>query len=151
MINTFTFLTLLLLFVRIYSLVSILFLSGKRVQFAERITVFILLFEVLTIFLYTFFSSFRYLLPPALMLLKTQKIFILKNFSVTLLIYSILDLALGFTFGSQNIFKFINRFLVGIILLTNIIYGFMLITLHYPSCFSRIIFTSSIIISGFNP
>ena len=127
MINTFTFLTLLLLFVRIYSLVSILFLIGKRVQFAERITVFILLFEVLTIFLYTFFSSFRYLLPPALMLLKTQKIFILKNFSVTLLIYSILDLALGFTFGSQNIFKFINRFLVGIILLTNIIYGFMLI------------------------
>ena len=127
MINTFTFLTLLLLFVRIYSLVSILFLSGKRVQFAERITVFILLFEVLTIFLYTFFSSFRYLLPPVLMLLKTQKIFILKNFSVTLLIYSILDLALGFTFGSQNIFKFINRFLVGIILLTNIIYGFMLI------------------------
>ena len=127
MINTFTFLTLLLLFVRIYSLVSILFLSGKRVQFAERITVSILLFEVLTIFLYTFFSSFRYLLPPVLMLLKTQKIFILKNFSVTLLIYSILDLALGFTFGSQNIFKFINRFLVGIILLTNIIYGFVLI------------------------
>ena len=127
MINTFTFLTLLLLFVRIYSLVSILFLSGKRVQFAERITVFILLFEVLTIFLYTFFSSFRYLLPPALMLLKTQKIFILKNFSVMLLIYSILDLVLGFTFGSQNIFKFINRFLVGIILLTNIIYGFVLI------------------------
>ena len=127
MINTFTFLTLLLLFVRIYSLVSILFLSGKRVQFAERITVSILLFEVLTIFLYTFFSSFRYLLPPVLMLLKTQKIFILKNFSVTLLIYSILNLALVFTFGSQNIFKFINRFLVGIILLTNIIYGFVLI------------------------
>ena len=127
MINTFTFLTLLLLFVRIYSLVSILFLSGKRVQFAERITVSILLFEVLTIFLYAFFSSFRYLLPPVLMLLKTQKIFILKNFSVTLLIYSILNLALVFTFGSQNIFKFINRFLVGIILLTNIIYGFMLI------------------------
>ena len=127
MINTFTFLTLLLLFVRIYSLVSILFLSGKRVQFAERITVSILLFEVLTIFLYTFFSSFRYLLPPVLMLLKTQKFFILKNFSVTLLTYSILNLALAFTFGSQNIFKFINRFLVGIILLTNIIYGFVLI------------------------
>ena len=127
MINTFTFLTLLLLFVRIYSLVSILFLSGKRVQFAERITVFILLFEVLTIFLYTFFNSFRYLLPPVLMLLKTQKFFILKNFSVTLLTYSILNLALAFTFGSQNIFKFINRFLVGIILLTNIIYGFVLI------------------------
>ena len=59
MINAFTFLTLLLLFVRIYSLVSLLFLSGKQVQFAERITVLILLFEVLTIFLYSFFTSFR--------------------------------------------------------------------------------------------
>lgn len=127
MINTFTFLTLLLLFVRIYSLVSLLFLSGKRVQFAERITVFILLFEVMTIFLYAFFTSFRYLLPPVLMLLKTQKLFILKNFSVKLLVYCILNLALSFTFGSQGIFKFINRFIVGIILLTNIIYGFMLI------------------------
>lgn len=127
MINAFTFLTLLLLFVRIYSLVSLLFLNGKRVQFAERITVLILLFEVLTIFLYTFFDSFRYLLPPALMLLKTSKFLILKNFSVVLLIYSLSNLALSFTFGSQSIFKFINRFLVGIILLTNIIYGFLLI------------------------
>ena len=56
MINAFTFLTLLLLFVRVYSLVSLLFLNGKRVQFAERITVLILLLEVLTIFLYSFFS-----------------------------------------------------------------------------------------------
>ena len=127
MINAFTFLTLLLLFVRVYSLVSLLFLSGKRVQFAERITVFILLLEVLTIFLYSFFTSFRYLLPPALMLLKTPKFLIFKNFSMVLLSYSLLNLALSFTFNSQNIFKFINRFLVGIVLLTNIIYGFLLI------------------------
>lgn len=127
MINAFTFLTLLLLFVRIYSLVSLLFLNDKRVQFAERITVLILLFEVLTIFLYSFFVSFRYLLPPMLMLLKTQKLFIFKNFSLVLLIYSFLNLILSFTFNSQTIFKFINRFLVGIILLTNIIYGFLLI------------------------
>ena len=127
MINAFAFLTLLLLFVRVYSLVSLLFLDGKRVQFAERITVLILLFEVLTIFLYTFFSSFRYLLPPALILLKTPKFLIFPNFSVVFLIYSLLNLALSFTFGSQSIFKFINRFLVGIILLTNIIYGFLLI------------------------
>ena len=127
MINAFTFLTLLLLFVRIYSLVSLLFLNGKRVQFAERITILILLFEVLTIFLYGFFVSFRYLLPPMLMLLKTQKFFIFKNFSLVLLIYSFLNLILSFTFNSQTIFKFINRFLVGIILLTNIIYGFLLI------------------------
>lgn len=127
MINTFTFLTLLLLFVRVYSLVSLLFLNGKRVQFAERITVLILLLEVLTIFLYSFFASFRYLLPPALMLLKTPKLLIFKNFSMVLLSYSLLNLALSFTFNSQNIFKFINRFLVGIVLLTNIIYGFLLI------------------------
>ena len=127
MINAFTFLTLLLLFVRIYSLVSLLFLSGKQVQFAERITVLILLFEVLTILLYSFFNSFRYLLPPALMLLKTQKFLFLTNFSTVLLFYSLLNLVLSFTFGSQSIFKFINRFLVGIILLTNIIYGFILI------------------------
>lgn len=127
MINAFTFLTLLLLFVRVYSLVSLLFLSGKRVQFAERITVLILLLEVLTIFLYSFFTSFRYLLPPALMLLKTPKFLIFKNFSMILLSYSLLNLALSFTFNSQNIFKFINRFLVGIVLLTNIIYGFLLI------------------------
>ena len=127
MINAFTFLTLLLLFVLVYSLVSLLFLSGKRVQFAERITVLILLLEVLTIFLYSFFTSFRYLLPPALMLLKTPKFLIFKNFSMVLLSYSLLNLALSFTFNSQNIFKFINRFLVGIVLLTNIIYGFLLI------------------------
>ena len=112
MINAFTFLTLLLLFVRIYSLVSLLFLNGKRVQFAERITVLVLLFEVLTILLYSFFTSFRYLLPPALMLLKTQKFLFLTNFSTVLLFYSLLNLALSFTFGSQSIFKFINRFLV---------------------------------------
>jgi len=127
MINAFTFLTLLLLFVRIYSFISLLFLNDKRVQFAERITILILLFEVLTIFLYGFFVSFRYLLPPMLMLLKTQKFFIFKNFSLVLLIYSFLNLILSFTFNSQTIFKFINRFLVGIILLTNIIYGFLLI------------------------
>ena len=127
MINAFTFLTLLLLFVRIYSLVSLLFLSGKQVKSAERITILILLLEVLTIFLYSFFTSFRYLLPPALMLLKTPKFLIFKNFSVVLLSYSLLNLALSFTFNSQSIFKFINRFLVGIVLLTNIIYGFLLI------------------------
>jgi hypothetical protein len=107
--------------------VSLLFLSGKQVQFAERITVLILLFEVLIIFLYTFFASFRYLLPPVLMLLKTPKFLIFNNFSVVFLCYSLLNLVLSFTFGSQSIFKFINRFFVGIILLTNIIYGFLLI------------------------
>ena len=126
MINAFTFLTLLLLFVRIYSVVSLLFLNNKRIQFAERITILILLFEVLTIFLYSFFTSFRYLLPPALILLKTPKYLIFKNFSLVLLIYSFLNLILSFTFNSQDIFKFINRFLVGIILITNIIYGFLL-------------------------
>jgi len=69
MISTFAFLSLLLIFVRIYSILSLLFLDQNRTKFAERVI----------------------------------------------------------TFNSQSIFKFINRFFIGIILLTNIIYGFLLI------------------------
>jgi len=128
MISTFAFLSLLLIFVRIYSILSLLFLDQNRTKFAERVTILTLLFEVLVIFLYTFFSnSFKFLLPPVFMLIKTSKFFIFKNFSLLFLIYSIINIFLIFTFNSQSIFKFINRFFIGIILLTNIIYGFLLI------------------------
>ena len=123
MISTFAFLSLLLIFVRIYSILSLLFLDQNRTKFAERVTILTLLFEVLVIFLYTFFSnSFKFLLPPVFMLIKTSKFFIFKNFSLLFLIYSIINIFLIFTFNSQSIFKFINRFFIGIILLTNIIY-----------------------------
>ena len=128
MISTFAFLSLLLIFVRIYSILSLLFLDQNRTKFAERVTILTLLFEVLVIFLYTFFSnSFKFLLPPVFMLIKTSKFFIFKNFSLLFLIYSIINIFLIFTFNSQSIFKCINRFCIGIILLTNIIYGFLLI------------------------
>ena len=128
MISTFAFLSLLLIFVRIYSILSLLFLDQNRTKFAERVTILTLLFEVLVIFLYTFFSnSFKFLLPPVFMLIKTSKFFIFKNFSLFFLIYSIINIFLIFTFNSQSIFKFINRFFIGVILLTNIIYGFLLI------------------------
>ena len=128
MISTFAFLSLLLIFLRIYSILSLLFLDQNRTKFAERVTILTLLFEVLVIFLYTFFSnSFKFLLPPVFMLIKTSKFFIFKNFSLLFLIYSIINIFLIFTFNSQSIFKFINRFFIGVILLTNIIYGFLLI------------------------
>ncbi|ASQ49085.1 MAG: hypothetical protein D8B40_04090 [Leptotrichia sp.] len=128
MISTFAFLSLLLIFVRVYSILSLLFLGQNRTRFAERVTILTLLFEVLVIFLYTFFSnSFKFLLPPVFMLIKTSKFFIFKNFSLLFLIYSIINIILILTFNSQSIFKFINRFFVGVILLTNIIYGFLLI------------------------
>ena len=128
MISTFAFLSLLLIFVRIYSILSLLFLDQNRTKFAERVTILTLLFEVLVIFLYTFFSnSFKFLLPPVFMLIKTSKFFIFKNFSLLFLIYFIINIFLIFTFNSQSIFKFINRFFIGVILLTNIIYGFLLI------------------------
>lgn len=128
MISTFAFLSLLLIFVRIYSILSLLFLDQNRTKFAERVTILTLLFEVLVIFLYTFFSnSFKFLLPPVFMLIKTSKFFIFKNFSLLFLIYSIINIFFIFTFNSQSIFKFINRFFIGVILLTNIIYGFLLI------------------------
>lgn len=128
MISTFAFLSLLLIFVRVYSILSLLFLGQNRTRFAERVTILTLLFEVLVIFLYTFFSnSFKFLLPPVFMLIKTSKFFIFKNFSLLFLIYSIINIILILTFNSQSIFRFINRFFVGVILLTNIIYGFLLI------------------------
>ena len=128
MISTFAFLSLLLIFVRVYSILSLLFLGQNRTRFAERVTILTLLFEVLVIFLYTFFSnSFKFLLPPVFMLIKTSKFFIFKNFSLLFLIYSIINIILILTFNSQSIFKFINRVFVGVILLTNIIYGFLLI------------------------
>ena len=128
MISTFAFLSLLLIFVRVYSILSLLFLGQNRTRFAERVTILTLLFEVLVIFLYTFFSnSFKFLLPPVFMLIKTSKFFIFKNFSLLFLIYSIINIILILTFNSQSIFKIINRFFVGVILLTNIIYGFLLI------------------------
>ena len=128
MISTSAFLSLLLIFVRVYSILSLLFLGQNRTRFAERVTILTLLFEVLVIFLYTFFSnSFKFLLPPVFMLIKTSKFFIFKNFSLLFLIYSIINIILILTFNSQSIFKFINRFFVGVILLTNIIYGFLLI------------------------
>ena len=128
MISTFAFLSLLLIFVRVYSILSLLFLGQNRTRFAERVTILTLLFEVLVIFLYTFFSnSFKFLLPPVFMLIKTSKFCIFKNFSLLFLIYSIINIILILTFNSQSIFKFINRFFVGVILLTNIIYGFLLI------------------------
>ena len=128
MISTFAFLSLLLIFVRVYSILSLLFLGQNRTRFAERVTILTLLFEVLVIFLYTFFSnSFKFLLPPVFMLIKTSKFFIFKNFSLLFLIYSIINIILILTFTSHSIFKFINRFFVGVILLTNIIYGFLLI------------------------
>ena len=128
MISTFAFLSLLLIFVRVYSILSLLFLGQNRTRFAERVTILTLLFEVLVIFLYTFFSnSFKFLLPPVFMLIKTSKFFIFKNFSLLFLIYSIINIILILTFNSQSIFKFINRFFVVVILLTNIIYGFLLI------------------------
>ena len=83
MISTFAFLSLLLIFVRVYSILSLLFLGQNRTRFAERVTILTLLFEVLVIFLYTFFSnSFKFLLPPVFMLIKTSKFFIFKNFSL---------------------------------------------------------------------
>ena len=66
MISTFAFLSLLLIFVRVYSILSLLFLGQNRTRFAERVTILTLLFEVLVIFLYTFFflTWLFFSLPP---------------------------------------------------------------------------------------
>ena len=126
MINAFTFLTLLLLFVRIYSMVSLLFLNDKRVQFAERITIFLLIFEISVIFLHLFFNSLRTLLPSVLIFLKTTQyqFLIFKNISIEGILYTISDIVLLLTFNFiSDTVKSFNRIFLTYIFLINAILG----------------------------
>ena len=126
MINAFTFLTLLLLFVRIYSMVSLLFLNNKRVQFAERITIFLLIFEISVIFLHLFFNSLRTLLPPVLIFLKTTQyqFLIFKNISIEGILYTISDIVLLLTFNFiSDTVKSFNRIFLTYIFLINALLG----------------------------
>ena len=92
---TFAFITIILIFIRIYCLFSLTFLESKKVKFSERVTIFILIFEVIVILLHLFFNTFRYLLPPMLVLLKTAKYFVIfKNVSIVGSIYAVVNLFL---------------------------------------------------------
>lgn len=125
------FIAILMIFIRLYSVISISFLSSERAKFGERITLSILILEIITIFFYTFFSSLKNLLPPILVYLHTSqfKYFILKNISIVGFLYFLLNLFLISTFQLNDFGKWINRALLIFIFLINIMLGFFTIML----------------------
>lgn len=125
---TFAFITIILIFIRIYCLFSLTFLESKKVKFSERVTIFILIFEVIVILLHLFFNTFRYLLPPMLVLLKTAKYFVIfKNVSIVGSIYAVVNLFLLITFNGSDVLKFINRSILFIVFMINILFGFLIL------------------------
>lgn len=132
MIIIFSFLSILMIFVRFYSIISNFSFNKENHKFSERITVFILIFEIFIILLFIFFSSFGYLLPPALLFLNSRQFqyFVFENLSISLVIYIIINLFLLSTYYPLNkALKFLNRSLLMLIFLINIILGSLIFSL----------------------
>ena len=121
MTSTLAFLSILIIFMRLYSIFGITFLTDKKAKFAERITIFLLIFEISVIFLHLFFNSLRTLLPPVLIFLKTTQyqFLIFKNISIEGILYTISDIILLLTFNFiSDTVKSFNRIFLTYIFLT---------------------------------
>ena len=120
MTSTLAFLSILIIFMRLYSIFGITFLTDKKAKFAERITIFLLIFEISVIFLHLFFNSLRTLLPPVLIFLKTTQyqFLIFKNISIEGILYTISDIVLLLTFNfiSDTVKSFNRIFLINALL-----------------------------------
>ena len=126
MTNTIAFLSILIIFMRLYSIFGITFLTDKKAKFAERITIFLLIFEISVIFLHLFFNSLRTLLPPVLIFLKTTQyqFLIFKNISIEGILYTISDIILLLTFNFiSDTVKSFNRIFLTYIFLINALLG----------------------------
>lgn len=126
MTSTLAFLSILIIFMRLYSIFGITFLTDKKAKFAERITIFLLIFEISVIFLHLFFNSLRTLLPPVLIFLKTTQyqFLIFKNISIEGILYTISDIVLLLTFNFiSDTVKSFNRIFLTYIFLINAILG----------------------------
>ena len=126
MTSTLAFLSILIIFMRLYSIFGITFLTDKKAKFAERITIFLLIFEISVIFLHLFFNSLRTLLPPVLIFLKTTQyqFLIFKNISIEGIIYTISDIILLLTFNFiSDTAKAFNRIFLTYIFLINALLG----------------------------
>ena len=126
MTNILSFLSILIIFIRLYSIFVITFLTDMKAKFAERMAIFLLIFEISVIFLHLFFNSLRTLLPPILIFLKTTQyqFFILKNISVEGIVYTISDIILLLTFNFiSDTAKAFNRIFLTYIFLINAILG----------------------------
>lgn len=129
--NIIAFLAILMIFIRLYPIIALSFLNDEKVKQAERITIFILIFEIFVIFFYTFFNFLKNLLPPVLIFLNTRQFsyFVLKNISVVGFLYFLLNAVLLLTFQLENFAKFINRTVLIFMLLINIMLGFLTLIL----------------------
>ena len=126
MTNTIAFLSILIIFMRLYSIFGITFLTEGKAKFAERITIFLLIFEISIILLHLFFNSFRPLLTPILIFLKTTQyqFFMLKNISVEGILYIISDITLLLTFNfTSDTAKSFNRIFLTYTFLINALLG----------------------------
>ena len=126
MTNTIAFLSILIIFMRLYSIFGITFLTEGKAKFAERITIFLLIFEISIILLHLFFNAFRPLLPPILIFLKTTQyqFFMLKNISVEGILYIISDITLLLTFNfTSDTAKSFNRIFLTYTFLINALLG----------------------------
>lgn len=126
MINTLSFLSILIIFMRLYSILAITFLNEAKAKFAERVTIFLLVFEIIVIFFHLFFNSLKYILPPVLIFLNTTQyqFFILKNLSISSFLYVLLNLVLLFTFNiASETPRMFNRVFLTYIFLINSILG----------------------------
>ena len=126
MTNTLAFLSILIIFMRLYSIFGITFLTEGKAKFAERITIFLLIFEISVIFLHLFFNSLRTLLPPVLIFLKTTQyqFLIFKNISIEGILYTISDIVLLLTFNFiSDTVKSFNRIFLTYIFLINALLG----------------------------
>ena len=126
MTSTLAFLSILIIFMRLYSIFGITFLTDKKAKFAERITIFLLIFEISVFFLHLFFNSLRTLLPPVLIFLKTTQyqFLIFKNISIEGILYTISDIVLLLTFNFiSDTVKSFNRIFLTYIFLINALLG----------------------------
>ena len=126
MTSTLAFLSILIIFMRLYSIFGITFLTEGKAKFAERITIFLLIFEISIILLHLFFNSLRTLLPPVLIFLKTTQyqFLIFKNISIEGILYTISDIVLLLTFNFiSDTVKSFNRIFLTYIFLINALLG----------------------------
>jgi len=127
-VTVFSFLSILMIFVRAYSISSLFYPSKEKNKFSERIIIFTLIFEIMTTLFFVFFSSFKYLLPPVLLFFKNRQFqyFIFENLSTVLIIYVIIDFFLLSTFYPLNpVIKFSNRAVLLFVFTVNILLGIM--------------------------
>ena len=130
MIITLTFLSVLLIILRIYSIFSMSLPKKCKSYFTFRVTIFTLFFEILTILFYSFFSSLKFLLPPLLMVIEASdfNFNIFENISILTMIYLFVNFILIITFYIPlSVINITNKYIIIFNFSLNVILGLILL------------------------